>query len=161
MGTPKQLPSDESVIPNLVITIHMKKMDSSSNSGAGSPAWDYNNHHHSSTSSSSDSNNNDGSNSNHSVKATKSESACKGLYKLIFSKSTSHNDSNNNQSSTGPSTGNSYTKVSMSIERPSIESSMSQLTINQNRQMINQLAQHGNSIAMSQMDSNKRWVLSN
>lgn len=136
--SPQQEPSDEQVNPNLVITITMKKMDS----GAGSSAWEQaasNDKHNN--------NNNDGS-----VKIVKKESAAKEFCKNLFNKSSSSssNGDKNNNSQPAPVT-NQYTKVT-------VDGLMSQLTFHQNRQM-SQLAQHGNAIAVNQIDTSMRWVI--
>lgn len=123
-----QEPSDEIVNLNLVIKITMKKTDSQMNVGAGSSAVEHAKH---------DTNNNDG------VKTAKKESSAQEFFKNLFNKSSG--DKNNNQSA--PVT-NQYTKVTM-------DGLMSQLTL-QNRQLMNQLSQQGNSAAVNQSDTNKR-----
>jgi hypothetical protein len=55
-------------------------------------------------------------------------------------------DQNNNQQ---PPVANQYTKVTM-------EGFMSQLSLHQNRQMLQQLAQQGNTLAVNQINANKR-----
>lgn len=129
-GSPQE-PSDYN--PNLVITITMKRLESQVNSGAGSSAWDQ--------VTTNDSNNNDGV-----TKTVKKESAAKEFCKSFFNKSSSHGDKNNNPP---PPVSNQYTKVT-------VEGLMSQLTLHQNRQMMSQLAQHGNAIAVNQLEASKR-----
>lgn len=121
-------PSDETVNPNLVIILTMRKNEGSSG-GAGSSACD--------------TNNNDGV----AVKVVKKESAAKEFCKNLLKKSTSSGDKNNNQST--PPVTNQYTKVT-------VDGLMSQLNLAQNRQMMNQLAQHRNLVGVNQIDSNKR-----
>lgn len=136
VGSAEQEPS---VNPNLVITITMKKMDSPVSSGAASSAWE------TTSMGKHDSNNNDG------AKSVKKESAAKEFCKNLFNKSSSSGggDKNNNQS---PPVSNQYTKVT-------VDGLMSQLTLHQNRQMINQLAQQGNALALNHSEANKRWVV--
>lgn len=64
-------------------------------------------------------------------------------------KDTSSGDKNNNQQ---PPVANQYTKVTM-------EGFMSQLSLHQNRQMLQQLAQQGNTLAVNQINANKRWAI--
>lgn len=120
--------SDENLNPNLVITITMKKLENHANSGAGSSLTHAN-----------DSNNNDGV-----PKSVKKESAAKEFCKSLFNKSTSSGDKNNNPAPVS----NQYTKMT-------VDGLMSQLTLHQNRQM-NQLAQQGNAISVTQSDVSKR-----
>jgi hypothetical protein len=60
-------------------------------------------------------------------------------------------DQNNNQQA--PVVVNQYTKVTM---EGFLSMSMSQLSLNQNRQMLQQLAQQGNTLAVNQINANKR-----
>lgn len=120
------------VNPNLVITITMKRMDNQVNSGAGSSAKEQ---------AAGDSNNNEGA-----AKTVKKESAAKEFCKNLFNKSSSNGDKNNNPPAP---VSNQYTKVT-------VDGLMSQLTLHQNRQMMSQLAQHGNAIAVNQFDASRR-----
>lgn len=131
--------SDEQVNPNLVITITMKKMEGQAGSGAGSSAWDQ---VKVIQAVSGDKNNNEGSAKN----VVKKESAAKEFCKNLFNKSiTSMGDKNNNSSQPSPAVVNQYTKVTVEA-----------LLSHQNQQMMNQLTQHGNAIASSQPDADKR-----
>jgi hypothetical protein len=160
---------------NFTIIIHMKKMEGSNNVvGSGTSAATAflhqqciaNNH----SILSGDTNNNSSSNNNHSVdnssgnenkSNSKSESSTiscgkKAFYKLIFNKSSgsnssdNNNNSNSNQSSNTPPLNNSYTKVSMErTANGSIESKISQMSIDQNRQSISSQSHQGNSLVVS------------
>lgn len=160
---------------NFTIIIHMKKMEGSNNVvGSGTSTATFlhqqsltsNNNNHSILSG--DTNNNNNSNNNHSVdngsgnenkSNSKSESSTiscgkKAFYKLIFNKSSgsnsSDNNNNNNQSSNTPPLNNSYTKVSMErTANGSIESKISQMSIDQNRQSISSQSHQGNSLVVS------------
>lgn len=124
-GSPQET-SD--VNPNLVITITMKKMETQ----AGSSAWEQ--------VAQNDTNNNDGS---AKVVVVKKETGAKEFFCKNFFNKSSSGDKNNNQP---PPVSNQYTKVT-------VDGLMSQLTLQQNRQMINQLTQHSNAI---QLDASKR-----
>lgn len=123
-GSPQET-SD--VNPNLVITITMKKMETQ----AGSSAWDQVGQN--------DTNNNDSA----KIVVVKKETGAKEFFSKNFFNKSSSGDKNNNPP---PPVSNQYTKVT-------VDGLMSQLTLQQNRQMINQLTQHSNAI---QLDASKR-----
>lgn len=133
-----------------------------------------------------DNSNSSGNDSKSNSKSESSTISCgkKAFYKLIFNKSSgsNNNDSNNNNNNTNnsssnnsqpsatPPLNNSYTKVSM--ERAavgsgsSIESKLSQMSIDQNRQStISSQSHHyhnqGNSLVVSptSIDLARRWVV--
>lgn len=132
--SPQKEPSDDQLNPNLVITITMKKMDS----GAGSSAWEQ-------AASNDKHNNNEGI-----VKIVKKDSAAKEFCKNLFYKSSSSSSSGDKNNNTQPApVTNQYTKVT-------VDGLMSQLTFQQNRQMMSQLAQHGNAVAVNQIDTSMR-----
>lgn len=124
-------PSDDTVNPNLVIILTMKRTEGSS--AAGSSVWEGKH----------DTNNNDGA-----VKVVKKESAAKEFCKNFLKKSSPSGDKNNNQS---PPVTNQYTKVT-------VDGLMSQLTFQQNHQkaMNQQAAQHRNLVGVNQIDASKR-----
>ena len=86
---------------------------------------------------SSDKNNNDGS-----AKSVKNSSSAREFCKNLFNKTPLSGDKNNNQP---PPVNNQYTKVT-------VDGLMSQISLHSNRQLMN----HGNAVAVHQLDANKR-----
>ncbi|KAL7018758.1 hypothetical protein ACKWTF_010899 [Chironomus riparius] len=135
--------------------LHQQSLANNNNSSILSGDTNNNNNH------SVDHNNSSG-NENNIKSNSKSESSTiscgkKAFYKLIFNKSSgsnnssdNNNNSNSNQSSNTPPLNNSYTKVSMErTANGSIESKISQMSIDQNRQSISSQSHQGNSLVVS------------
>lgn len=163
MDTGIKSASDEEKIQKnfTIITIHMKKMDCCFNNAVGSGTVQQQSTANNNNKTSGDSNN------NHSTESSEKKSESSGkkaFYKLIFNKSSSgsNNDNNNNNNSSNttsaPPLNNSYTKVSMErTGNGTLESKISQLSIEQNRQLIpSQQQQHGNSLLMNQSSVDTR-----